>query len=487
MTGPIRRIVIAGDGLAAWTAAGVLARRLPGVAVAVVPTACRPSLDDLYATVPPDRARIHDAIGIDDRDLITSAQGVFRFGIRFGSWGVGGVSFCVGLGGLGGPIGGSTFDQLWVREWHRRGQTLHDADWPPMEAWSPAAMLSVQNRFAPPSDDPRHPFGELAVSLALDPPSYRALLRAAAVRSGVRITAPLSAVELTGERITCLRLVDGTALEADLFVDASGPDACLLSSLPGGEKRDDWSGWLTADRVALEQIDADPLLPPLDAAIADASGWTLVSPLAERTVAARLYASEHARQAARSHHQILAQSRRERAWIGNCVAIGDAAVEIEPLLMRHLALVHAAIRRIIALLPGVDCAPVETAQYNRDWREEADHLRDWTVIARAVSGRTGDGWLMRTELPEPAAAILQLWREKGVLSARDREPWGREQSAQLLLGAGWMPDEPGALAQRVPEQDFRHVAERRRQMIVAAVAAAPMHADVIARLRGRGL
>ena len=55
------------------------------------------------------------------------------------------------------------------------------------------------------------------------------------------------------------------------------------------------------------------------------------------------------------------RSRSARAgcaepWLRNCVAVGDAAVAIEPLEWTNLHLAHSAIDRIVAMMPDRDCA-----------------------------------------------------------------------------------------------------------------------------------
>ena len=478
----VRRIAVVGDGLAAWTVGASLAHRMPGASIVMVPAAGRSGVGDLYATAPPRRARLLDAIGISDRELL-AAGGVFRLGMRLDGWRADMRSFTIGLGGLGTSISGVPFEALWTRVARReRGEHPAGDTVFPIEAWSPAAVLAGSNRFAPPLDNPRHPFGELEIAMALEPRAHLVSLRNAARAGGVRETATLSVVETADGRISRLRTNDGRVVHADIFVDATGPDAILLRTLPGGCEREDWSVWLTADRVSVSVDAADPALPPIDIAVAEPTGWALAVPLTDRTISARVYDSGLSPDPAAADHIRLDQGRRRRSWIGNCVAIGDAAIEVEPLLATHLAMVHSAVERLLALMPGADCAPVETALYDREWCEECDALRDMLVIAHAVSERCEPYWKSSATLPVSAATTLTLWLERGYLPVRDRELWGREQRIQLLLGAGALPSASDPTADHVTDAQFGRIAGQLRTNIADAVDTAPTHAEIIARL-----
>ncbi|MBL7372824.1 tryptophan 7-halogenase, partial [Escherichia coli] len=85
----------------------------------------------------------------------------------------------------------------------------------------------------------------------------------------------------------------------------------------------------------------------------------------------------------------LAQGRRAAAWTGNVVALGAAAMLVEPLHGWNLALLRNALDRLIGLLPAAPNGP-EPAEYNRLTAREADRVRDFAILHYKTNGRIGE-------------------------------------------------------------------------------------------------
>lgn len=472
MTRAIERLAVVGNGLAASMAALLLARHLPGVTVTQVPTASPGAVGDSYASLSPGSLSLLRGVGVDEGALLARAGGVFRLGHRMAGWGSGTRSATVGWGGLGGGVGGVPLDVWWIAA--RQATPI-----PPFNGWSVAAMLADAGRFAPPGTDEADPLGELEVGIAADPVLALRMMADLARGAGVVEASALRFVEVADGRVRSLHLADGRSVTADLFVDATGSGASLLSALTGGAERDDWSALLPVRQVALGRSAAEQSLPPVDITVAEPSGYRLLAPLVGSTVVLRC---RNGAGQGDGEPMRLSQGRRRRAWIGNCVAIGDAAVEIEPLLPLHLDQAVAAVARIVDLLPGASCAAIETGQYNRDWAEASDHWRDLVATAHAVGGHRRSAGAPPRPIPEPVAELLELWRARGYLPERDREPWGRPQWLQLLLGIGPPPADADPRAAAIDRDAAARVALDRRRAIATAVAKAPSHADVVAQL-----
>ncbi|KQM67563.1 hypothetical protein ASE75_01065 [Sphingomonas sp. Leaf17] len=456
MPAPIRTIAVVGDGLSGWTTAAALARRLPGVVVRVVPVAgATPAATDQLATMTPSAVAFHAAMGLGERQVFDAVEGVHRLGVRLVGWTDTPVTVAYGQYGV--PTGAAAFHLLWAR--------ADDAG--PFDAQSPAAMLAAANRFIAPDDDPASPMCAYETGLAADPARYRDYMCAYARHLGVQDTPPLVSASVSGDRITGLTVAGGT-LVADLYVDASGPDAVLLTRLPGGGDRVDWSGWLPANRLVFGTAPADPALPPVDIATARKGGWHLAVPLSDRTLTVQVRTG--------GEGVSMAQGRRIAAWIGNCVSVGDAAVEIEPLASPHLRLLHAAIDRIVALLPDTGFARVEIDHYNHEWRDEADRMRDFTILHH-VAGKADAP--CPPELPPELEAALALFRQRGRLPHQDGDLVGRDRWLAVLMGLGERPRVADALLDTVEPAAFDRLAAGHRAAIARAVALAPRHVDTL--------
>src|SRR4029079_17346616 len=108
--------------------------------------------------------------------------------------------------------------------------------------------------------------------------------------------------------------------------------------------------------------------------------------------------------------------RRSAFWERNCVAIGPAAMQIEPLAGADLHAAQIGVSTLIELFPRDARADVERAEYQRLMAEHLDSLRDFT-LAHYVAGRSRAGafWeaVRRAPVPARLAHKLELFRANG--------------------------------------------------------------------------
>ena len=138
--------------------------------------------------------------------------------------------------------------------------------------------------------------------------------------------------------------------------------------------------------------------------------------------------------------------RTEQAWIGNVVALGDAAATFEPLAWLNLDLAHRQLALLLELLPGRDPDPRERAEFNRRAGLMADRVRDLLGAHYAAPGAahlaTPAGPLERS--PELALALDQYTR-RGRLPFFEEMPLAVQECSALLEALGHRPGE-GALS-----------------------------------------
>jgi tryptophan halogenase len=467
------------------------------------------SIEDAYAGTWPGFRGLLAEIGIDERVLVARGGGTLRLGQHRRGWGAGDFTVC--FGHYGAPIDGVPFHQLWARAAAEGGAAA-------FQDYSTAATLARAGRFAEPvAGVPGYEAG-----LNFDPLLLRDTLRGFATAQGVRRSggadvpaagprSPFGAARLfplppgeggsdpaqagarkgegeldarvEGPRITRVN-IGATTVEADLYIDATGAEARLLSALPGGTEIDSWSRWLPIDRALVAEAPPDLDPPIVDLAEAHEAGWRLIAPLASRTIAVHLFASlapveaQRAAFGAPNAREIaFAQGRRRRAWIGNCVAVGEAAAVLEPLGAPGLLLTAMTIGRIVASLPDTDFAAVELAEYNRRWAIDAELVRDF-VIAHHATARREDRFgraVAKVPPPEPLRHALKLFGERGMLPARDGDPARLDEWLGVLIGNGVVPMRPSAAAETVSRERFDEVSNNVRRAIGEAVARAPRH------------
>lgn len=469
---PIRRIAIAGDGIVAWSAAAALRRRMPWLSVALVRAPVAPgAMADCIASTLPSILGFHDDLALRDDDAVQRTGAAVRLGTAFEGWVEASPGYFHGYGAHGRPFGTASFQQHWIR-------AAQAGDARPFHDYSPAAALALGGRFVPPDPSPSAPLGRFEYGLVLDLPRYRAMMRALALHSGVSETGDLAGVERRADGgVAGLHLTNGNRVTADLFVDATGPAALLRAGAGGG--REDWSRELLCDRVVIADAADAREAPPYDRVEARADGWQWTASAARSTQTGRCFSSRHGTPEPDGEVAELSPGTWERPWLGNCVAIGDAAIAIEPLEWSNLHLAHSAIDRIVAMLPDRDCVDIELAEYNRQTLAEARRVRDFVLLHYVTARRAEPFWQASAAvaLPQTLEHTLIQFRERGRLPVHEEETFARDSWAAVLFGQGVVPRRVDPLIEDTdPAASARAMTSFHGELISAVRAAPPSRA-----------
>lgn len=477
---PIARVVVAGGGIVGWSAAAALKRRLPWLDVtllAIEPPAN--ALADHIASTLPSILGFHGDLGLGDDDTVARAGSLYRLGTRFRGWAQGRADYVHAYGSHGGSIGTASFHHHWVRA-AQAGTAA------PFDRHCAAAMLAGQDRFVPPDEIGGDPGMGFEYGLQIDPPRYRAMLRAFALHCGVQErSGDIAAVAMRDDGfVAALTLTDGTALTGDLFVDCTGPQARIRSCVDAD--RQSWRDWLPCDRVMMAEAPPPAACPSTDTVEATPAGWRWTAGGRRRTSIGIVYSSAHAAEdeavaalgTAPAAAFAIDAGTRPAPWLRNCVAIGDAATTIEPLEWTNLHLAHSAIDRMIAMLPDRACAAVETGDFNRQCAAEAMRVRDFVILHYAASSRPEPFWqdVAAIEPPASLAHTLAQFRERGRLPIYEEETFARDSWLAVLLGQGVLPRRADPLIDIVPPQQSDALMASVRDNVAAAVANAPTQA-----------
>jgi tryptophan halogenase len=489
---PVRSVAVVGGGIVGWSAAVALRRRVPGVSVTIVPVA--PPANALADRMPqtlPSAIGFHDDVGLREEDAVLRAGGSWRLGTLFEDWAQGQPAYVHAYGSYGQPFGTASFHHHWSR-------AAHTGSAAPYDAHSPAAMLARAGRMVPADPEPGSPFADIQAGLVLDVERYGAMLSAFARHLGVEVRdGAVTQVRLRGADgfIESVALADGSSVEADLFVDAAGPGGVLRGVIDTGWE--DWRPWLACDRLL--QAEAPATSPStLDHVVAHPAGWRWRTAASGATSHGLCYASgflsdEDARRLLAEASGVepfpvvaFSQGTRPEPWARNCVAIGDAAVVIEPLEWTNLHLAHSAIDRIVSAMPGRACHPVEIADYNRQAVAEVTRVRDFVLCHYAAARRPEPFWRPRAELPESLARTLSLFAERGRLPFFEEETFARDSWLAVLLGQGLLPRRIDPLIGATPPHQSDAVMAEYRAAIARALpqfpTAAQHHAAQYARI-----
>jgi tryptophan halogenase len=456
----IRSVAIAGGGIVGLSAALAFRQALPRATITVIAIPVDPaSLADRMPTAWPSVTHFHALIGVDEPDLLRSGIAMHHVGTIFDDW-PDGRSWVHGFGPHGKPVGSVHFDQIWLQA-HNAGNARR------YEEYSAAGALSRAGKFVHPSRDPQSVLGSFRYGLRLDPELYHLRLRDRVSELGVRLIdeSVKSVVHAEAGRVAALLLNDTQRVEADLFVDCTGPTGLLIGSVDG--LFDEWPSH-PASQLLIDSVESDALTP-VARVTATRSGWTAEWPLGARTLRCAAGCGCDIPEA------IAFRAGRRTAWTGNVLALGDSAIAIDPLLGLNLALVHRAIFLALELLPGRDFNPLELAEFNRRWFLITDQVRDLMAL-----------FYMRTRgaLSGPASLVHRVdqYEHRGRLPFQEDELLNRDDWTSALLGMGIIPRNVDPAASTVPLDQATAAMNTIADELAAFASRAPAYPDYLARI-----
>jgi tryptophan halogenase len=482
-------VVVVGADAPAWMAAAALLRSVSGAGIRVrvveLPTLLHPA--DAYSALP-ELAGFHHRIGLDEDLLVSLCKAVPVAGRRFSNWSGAAPSFIHGYDRAPPPAAGLGFTQLWIKGRQRGLRT-------DFENVSLASVAAKAGRIPVAGGG-----AELHAAFGhnLDARAYSALLKHGTIRGGVGSKpATLADVEIEGDRIVALILDDGERVEADLFVDASGPRAALIGRMPGADL-ESWREWLPCDRMLVASARGLKPLPAFSQISAFRHGWIGLLPLQDRTAVVAAYDSrETSDQAVLEDLPALAnipivgdavvsdlsQGARRRAWVGNCVAIGDSAFSLEPLDGAQLHILHYCISQLMTLFPVEAGAFPEAQLYDRIIRRLAVNLRDFQLAHYKLNRRFDtpfwDG-AREAAVPETLQRKLDIFTARGRVPLNDDETFQEQDWESLFIGHGLMPQSYDPRVDAIPEQEHIALVQARMNDIAGLVQAMPSVDEFIA-------
>jgi tryptophan halogenase len=487
----ISRIVVAGSGPVAWLTAAALLRafRQPTPDVLVVDTGVSRDARVGRWLLPSQRG-MHALLGIAEPHFMQHTGATFKLATEHNGWQGTGSQFLHAHGDIGIEFRGLPFYKFLQSE-NLAGRAARP------ESFSVAGSAARLGKFARPAASADQLTSSFTYSFHCDEAAYADYLRAHAVRLGARAApAALADVSLNDAgAIEALRLADGSPVTADLFVDCSGPEARLIGRVSRAA-REDWSAWLPCDCMWSARSPAAGDTSAVTRTFAADAGWFWRAPLAQSTMVGHVFSSRFqdgaaAQEALQAFEPALrgeptltrfAAGRRRSVWERNCVAIGAAAVELEPLAGADLHLAQIGIATLVELFPRDRHSTIEAAEYNRLMAEYADALRDFTFAHYHIgAARPGEFWssIRAQALPANLAARLDLYGASGRINLLDHESFEETDWAWLFLGTGFPADSLELqsrlqLAQLAPQE-----VTALRSHIQRLVQSMPSHGDFL--------
>lgn len=442
----IRSVAVIGGGPIGWAAAVTLAQALPRAQVTLIATPTNPAaLADRLPAAWPFCADMLARLGLDDERMLAEGVATPRLAERFAGWRADGDAAIVASGDALSSPHGVAWHQWWSAA---AGTGVSGAFYHHL----PDAALAIAGRLPAPGAR----MGDRLVGdvvLRLDAALLVAMLARRGTAAGVRAHRDaVAGCERRGDGgIATVRFASGASLAADLIVDAGGGDGLL-----GGDGGwHDWVAMLPVDRLLLgHEPPRSPSQPPspIDDYAAGTIGWQARWPLARGTLrglgwASALAGEGRARRVFGSGGDtagmaVLRPGRRVAPWMGNVLALGDAAAAMGPLGWAGFAVALAHLELALALLPGRDMAPPLVAEYNRRAGQRVDRMRDLLAAAYLVGDRPRTPFwqaLRGRPLPEGLAATVTQFARNGRIPHAEEDSVSKATWAAHLIGWGLVP------------------------------------------------
>lgn len=427
MSAPLKSIIIYGGGLALeYTVAG-LRRALPDdIMLTVIEDETSAASDSLYGSAMPTAAYdFNRSAGIEEPALVLNTSSSLSYGTRYVNWGPGldwVQCFSAPL-----PVWGGVRFQHYVT-----------AAGAPLEPFLPGAMAGRAGRFAHPPEDASIILSQAEYGYQFKAADICALLQTVTQSLAVkRSKAQIAKIETNSKGIQAIALEDGTSLSADLYIDAGDHTGALISALDDSFKASYPICLMTSE------VPASPGGASLRTVEGQNYGWRSITPLRGSELRTSCTHPDDAEQVADIHDQAGLTKvtrdlgRRDLAWSGNCVAIGQAAYGIEPLTTAPFLLLSRDIERLASLIPTTNDPKIEAREYNRRYIDDYEHAELFHLALYQTSSLPASRYWQSVQaigVPERLDKKITQFESRGDLVSFDLEPFNEEDWLTLHFG-----------------------------------------------------
>ena len=172
--------------------------------------------------------------------------------------------------------------------------------------------------------------------------------------------------------------------------------------------------------------------------------------------------------------------RRRNFWWKNCIALGPAAVSIEPLEATDTLMLQKALELLVAYFPDKTFSDALSVAYNQRMTDLSDKVRDFILLHYLLNERAeGPFWRdsKNVAVPESLRDLMDLHAENGIVPPDSVFP--ESSYHHLFAAAERLPRRPVAAAAAL---DFAQVIDIMQKMRVQNeqwLAKLPSHRELM--------
>ena len=512
---PIKQVAVFGRGIEAWSAAATLASRFKQLEVVLVDHGPQQNLLPLENCWP-SVFQIHQWLGISESQLMNETRSGFSLGTRYSQWPISNDireeephhsgEFFTPFSPFGFNLKGIDFFNYLIRA---KQQQLRIKLAP--GSYSLSAVAAENGKFRPPSQNRASVFSTLEYAYNLDIAGYQQLIQARAKNLGIKVVNANEcqvnpfAKESGIKSVICNESASGKQMvvKADLYVDCTGQEGTLVKVI---DKEGDGKA---AERLQFRYtVDNEGSSAPYHSLTARSLGWSsqvaadicsgvyvvdrddLGIEQIGQQVSEELEASLGKPLISFKPEKIAVQQRT--SWVGNCVAMGDARVSLEPLYIPKLHLFHQSLIRLVETFPANGQAmSVVAAHYNRMEQRELEFVEEFNLLHRmSLKGELAPRfWQLAGETPahlktgERLHHRLSLFQSRGKHAFYEGDLISSHAWKGFLLNNGVWPQFYDPLTDMVNPIWIMQQLNKIHDTFVQAVTSMPGHSDYIASIQ----
>lgn len=463
----VSNIVIVGDNIAAAQTALAMRQSLDdSINITWISGQDCNNSDYLYGCLaPPESYSHHLSLNIIEPELLLSTNTNLSYGTEYKNWGMSKASWIQAFHLPFSSELGVEFHHLVVR--HKMN----------LQDFIVNAQAAKLNRFAHPPQD-RNPLSQAEYGYHFDCRQWQNFYTAKVGLIGVKQgRKKISDVEIKDNQIECLHLETGEKIYADLYIDCSGIDGALISNLESTRK---------SYRKLSFTIDSEPLQADRSCSQiqGEKSGWEHNYYARDKKISIRT--TQLADTNTNSHSTRIARFENvdighyDEAFVGNCIAIGQAACTLEPISTAAMKMLHLDIERLLQLVP-VNCdMEMERKEYNRRYIDDIEHSElfvmalysnrmtlnfEHSQVERDV--QADDFWAcaQNTYLSKKLDRKLTQFLHRGILANFDLEPFNPQEWVIMHMGIGRLPHRYDRMLESIDFQMVQNGLEKQRSVL----------------------
>jgi tryptophan halogenase len=162
-------------------------------------------------------------------------------------------------------------------------------------------------------------------------------------------------------------------------------------------------------------------------------------------------------------------------WIGNCVAVGEAAIATDPIDAVELQVAHGCISHLMNVFPASAGEFPEAEAYNRAVRLFGSNLRDFQAAHYLLNRRFDEPMWDRVreqQVPPSLKRKIDMFGARALVPMNDEETFQEQIWSALLIGSGVVPQGYDPRIDAV--SDERHIEKVQQRLRAVAETARRM-------------